>query len=111
MSAYSGLLPNYRLVGNYAFDNRGSWGWGIGAPFLPAAGVYPAIADSYLPQYQASQTRYGQCECHGGALNQNGCNFQQGGYRPQCLQGGGCRCVDATGTDWGCWNKPGSSCT
>jgi len=112
MSAYSGLLPNYRLVGQFPF-----WGGGglFGASGIynnyPLSGRYPAIADSYSPQDQTPQTRYGSCDCHGGALNHNNCNFQQGGYRPQCLLNGGCRCVDATGTDWGCFSKPGSMCT
>jgi hypothetical protein len=111
MSIYTGLLPNYRLVGNNSFFSGGLMGLGLGAPFYPGAGVYPSIADSYLPQYQSPQTKYGSCVCHGGALNQNNCNFQGGGYRPQCLAGGGCRCVDASGKDYGCWNTPGYNCT
>jgi hypothetical protein len=110
MSSYTGLLPNYRLVGNYFYGNRGAYGgWGL-HHFYPIAGTYPAIADSYLPQYQSPQTRYGSCVCQGGAMIQNNCNYQQGGYRPQCLMGGGCRCVDPTGTDWGCWSLPRSTC-
>jgi hypothetical protein len=112
MSNYTGLLPSYRLVGQNILQRGGGWGWGgASVPFYPNAGTYPAVADSYSPEYQSPQTKYGHCHCWGGALVLNSCNYQQGGYRPQCLANGqDCRCTDPTGTDWGCWNTPGKSC-
>lgn len=114
MSNYTGLLPNYRFVGQNVLLDR--WGGGNGwslSPFYPGAGRYPAIADSYLPPYGNPQTRYGSCVCYGGALAQNSCSFQNG-YRPQCVKmlGGGqsCRCSNATGEDWGCFSRPGFNC-
>src|SRR5437773_455363 len=105
MSNYTGLLPSFGLVGNNGPLIAPSQ---LGYPFLtftpnfyPGSGHYPAIADSYLPQYSAPQTKYGSCVCHGGGLNSNNCNFEQGGFRPQCLVGGGCRCINTEGDNFG----------
>lgn len=96
MSNYSGLLPNMRQGPRENY---------------PLAGFWPAVADSYNPIYITPQTLYGACDCQGGALTRNNCNFQQGGYRPQCLANGlNCRCTNASGTDSGCFNQPGAPC-
>lgn len=103
MSNYRGL-PAFRLVGHGVYGGAYRWA-------SPYADTWPAIADSYSPFYEDPQTKYGVCDCAGGALRRNNCNYQQGGYMPQCLaQGKNCRCINSASTDWGCFNKQGANC-
>lgn len=85
--------------------------------FTPAGARYSAsvlgdlLSNSYSPYFADPQTTYGSCDCRGGALRYNNCNYQQGGYRPQCLAGGrNCRCVSPNGKDFGCFNQTGANC-
>ena len=117
-----GLVPNFRLAGHGlggAASGSRHFGTrhfaGINYPYTyPFAATYgyfyPYVADSYDPRYATPQTKYGSCICRGGRVTSNKCNFNQGGYYPQCLQGGfGCRCANFSG-DHGCYNEVGDAC-
>ena len=125
MSTTVNLLPNYRLGGHnllppatlLSLSGAGSMGglsrWSYpyaASTFFPNAGEWPAVAESYSPAYESPQTKYGQCDCMGSAIRINNCNFQQGGYRPQCLLNQNCRCTSPDGSDFGCFNRPGGNC-
>lgn len=103
-------LPNFRLVGHEMY-NHGYFGglWRRG-PVPYTYGEWPLVADSYSPFYAVPQTKYGVCDCAGGAVIHNNCNFQQGRFKPQCLANSNCRCINETGTDYGCFNRQGSHC-
>lgn len=105
--SYTGL-PNFRLAGHGANGVYYGPYW-VGGPGR-TNNQWPIIADSYNPFYGNPQTIYGSCDFVGGALRRNNCNYQQGGFRPQGLQGGGCRCVNADQSDWGCFNDRGRAC-
>lgn len=100
-------LPSFRLAGHgMAGMYYGGW---YGFP-TRRPNQWPLIADSYSPYYATPQTIYGSCDFAGGVLRRNNCNFQQGGYRPQGLLNGNCRCINPDKTDWGCFNQQGSEC-
>jgi len=107
------LFPSYRLAGQGGGRSHTNWPfgfWPYRTGFNTLGQVWPAIADSYSPYYSDPQTVYGACDCAGGALRRNKCNFQQGGYQPQCLADGyNCRCYKDE-SDWGCFNSKGSNC-
>lgn len=104
-------LPSMRGVngvtfGPSSYSGLGPW-WGSG----PMSSYWPLQADSPNPMYATPNTKYGTCDCTGGAVSHNACNYQQNGYVPQCLANGmNCRCVNMQGTDSGCFNKKGAAC-
>lgn len=105
--SFNAGLPSFRVAGHGMAGTYygGFYGWPTRRP-----NQWPLVADSYSPYYGTPQTQYGSCDFAGGRLRRNNCNFQQGGYRPQGVRGGGCRCVSADGKDWGCFGRRGGVC-